>query len=207
MGWGGSRANSRITDLNFLRVAFSLFKNQLGRTPWVTDLQRREIQDNWLIFKDYVLQTREQSISMKQSQAKVQEPAWMNSEILTKSKHKKEWFKRWKQGQIHQEEYRGTVQAWRDEVGKATAQLTWNLVKDVQGNKKVFYRSISSKRKTRKYVIPLLNWVRNLVIKHKEKTLSLPQSFLVRSDFRFFMRPVHETCVKVWSKKTLRGGG
>lgn len=74
--------------------------------------------------------------------------------------------------------------------------LKSNLVKDVKVNKKAFYRSITSKRKTRKNVIPLLSWVRNLVIKHKEKTyiftVSLPQSFLVRSDFRILrsMRPV-----------------
>lgn len=47
--------------------------------------------------------------------------------------------------------------------------LKLNLVKDVKVNKKAFYRSTTSKRKTRKNVIPLLSWVRNLVIKHKEK--------------------------------------
>lgn len=110
----------------------------------------------------------------------------MNSELLTKPKYKEEQYKMWKQGQVHQEEYRGTMQVYRDEAGKAIAHLKLNLVEDMKNNKKAFYRSITSKMKTRKNVILLLNWMRNLMIKHKEKTyiftISLPQSFLVRSD-------------------------
>lgn len=50
-------------------------------------------------------------------------------------------YKRWKQGQIRN--------------AKANPEL--NLVRDMQGNKKGFYKYISSTRKTRKNVVPLLN--------------------------------------------------
>lgn len=50
-------------------------------------------------------------------------------------------YKRWKQGQVRN--------------AKANPEL--NLVRDMQGNKKGFYKYISSTRKTRKNVVPLLN--------------------------------------------------
>lgn len=62
-----------------------------------------------------------------------------------------------------QEEYRATVRACRDSIRKAKADLEFNLVRDVRGNKKGFYRYINSKRKVRGYVGPLLNGAGELV--------------------------------------------
>lgn len=43
------------------------------------------------------------------SQAKETEPAWKNKELLTKLKHKKEAYERWKHSHVTQEKYRDTV--------------------------------------------------------------------------------------------------
>lgn len=45
----------------------------------------------------------------------------MNKEHLTKFRHKKKAYKKWKQGQMLQEEYVDTVQVCRDGVRKAKA--------------------------------------------------------------------------------------
>lgn len=48
--------------------------------------------------------------------------AWVNKELLTKLKHKEEAYKRWKQGQVTQEEYRDIVQGYRDEARKSVVR-------------------------------------------------------------------------------------
>lgn len=67
-----------------------------------------------------------------------------------------------------QEEYRDTVPACMDGFRKAKAHLKLNLVKDMKGNKKGFYKYIG-KRKTRENMALLLNGTRNLVQKDMEK--------------------------------------
>lgn len=57
-------------------------------------------------------------------------------------------YKRWKQGQVTQEEYGNVVWAYTNVVRKARAQTELNLVRDMSSNKKDFYTYSSSKRKT-----------------------------------------------------------
>lgn len=56
---------------------------------------------------------------------------------------------RWKPGQMTEEEYRKAFWLCRDVVRESKAHLELNLVRDVNGNKEVFYR-YNSKRKLRK---------------------------------------------------------
>ncbi|GAB0176214.1 hypothetical protein GRJ2_000086600 [Grus japonensis] len=93
----------------------------------------------------------------------------MNKELLDKLKHKKEAYRGWNQRQVAWEEYRETVQAARDQVGKAKALIEFNLARDVKGNKKSFYRYISDKRKTRENVGPLWKETGDLVTWDMEK--------------------------------------
>ena len=79
----------------------------------------------------------------------------MTKELLDKLKHKKEAYRGWKQGQVAREEYREIVQAARDQVRKAKAPIELNMARDVEGNKKSFYRYVGDKRKTRENVGPL----------------------------------------------------
>jgi len=71
----------------------------------------------------------------------------MNKECLDKLKHKKEAYRAWKHGQVAWEEYRGIVQAARDQVRKAKVLIELNLAMDIKGNTKSFYRYIGDKRK------------------------------------------------------------
>lgn len=48
--------------------------------------------------------------------------AWVNKELLTKLKHKEKAYKRWRQRQVIQEEYRDIVQGYRGEARKSVAR-------------------------------------------------------------------------------------
>ncbi|GAB0209695.1 mitochondrial enolase superfamily member 1 [Grus japonensis] len=81
----------------------------------------------------------------------------MSKELLEKLKGKKEVYRMWKKGVATWEEYRNVVRVCRDATRKAKAHLELNLAGDVKDNKKGFFKYISSKRKTRENVGPLLN--------------------------------------------------
>ena len=76
-------------------------------------------------------------------------PAWTNTELLAKRKHKKEACRGWKPGQVMWEEYRDITQACRNEVKKAKAQMELNEARNVKGNKKGFCKQTGDKRKYR----------------------------------------------------------
>ena len=65
--------------MDFRRAAFSLFSDLLERTSWEAVLERREVQDSLLIFKDHVLQAQafehldEQEIKQRQQEACIDE--------------------------------------------------------------------------------------------------------------------------------------
>jgi len=61
------------------------------------------------------------------------------------------------------------VRACRDATRKAKGHLEFNLARDVKNNKKGFFNYISSKRKARDNVGPLLNEVSVLVTEDAEK--------------------------------------
>ncbi|GAB0206062.1 mitochondrial enolase superfamily member 1 [Grus japonensis] len=75
----------------------------------------------------------------------------------------------WKEGIATWEEYRDVVREWRDTTRKVKAHLELKLARDVKANKKGFFKYISSKRKTRENVGPLLNEVSALVTEDTEK--------------------------------------
>ncbi|KAM9608247.1 uncharacterized protein ACIBXB_000772 [Morphnus guianensis] len=149
------RAHSKLATLAFRRADFGLFRDLLGRVRCDKALEGRGAQESWLIFKGHLLQAQDQYSSTNRKSGKnARRPAWMNKQLLDKPKHKKEAYRGWKQGQVAREEYREIVQAVRDQVRKAKALIELNLARDVEGNKKSFYRYIGEKRKTRKNVGP-----------------------------------------------------
>lgn len=84
------KANSRMAILKFRRVDFGLFMGFLERIPWDTVLERREIQETWMIFKNYLLRDKEQSILIFRTTSKGgRKPAYTNKEFLTEVKYKK----------------------------------------------------------------------------------------------------------------------
>lgn len=70
----------------------------------------------------------------------------MNKKLLTEFSNKEEVYKRWKQGQVTQQEYRATVQSFMDRVTKAKAKVELNLSRNVEGNNKGFYKYVNSKK-------------------------------------------------------------
>lgn len=57
-------AGSRFTILGCRRADFGLIRPQLGRILWDMVLERREVWESWLTFKDHLSQAQEQSILM-----------------------------------------------------------------------------------------------------------------------------------------------
>ncbi|GAB0199653.1 lysine-specific histone demethylase 1A [Grus japonensis] len=139
------RAHSKLTTLGFRRADFGLFRHLLGRVPWDKALEGGGAQDSWLVFKDPLLQAQEQCIPTKRKSGRnAPRLAWMNKELLDKVKQKKEAYREWKQGQVVWEEYRGTVQAARDQVRRAKVLTELNVARDVKSNKKSFYSDTGS---------------------------------------------------------------
>ena len=65
----------------------------------------------------------------------------------------------------------------REKIRKAKAQLELNLAAGVKGNKKLFYKLINSKRRTRENLHSLLDETRNVTTEDKEKADVLNASF------------------------------
>lgn len=53
IGWGRSRAASKITAIDFRRDDFSLFGDVLGRLPWKKAPQGSGVQEIWLMCKNH----------------------------------------------------------------------------------------------------------------------------------------------------------
>ncbi|GAB0209397.1 mitochondrial enolase superfamily member 1 [Grus japonensis] len=203
---GRSRAISRITTLDFRRGNFGLFRDLLGRIPWVRALEGKGAQESWSIFKHHFLQAQDWCIlKSKKSSKGSRRPAWMSKELLEKLKGKKEVYRMWKKGLATWEEYRNVVRICRDATRKAKAHLELNLAMDVKDNKKGFFKYISSKRKTRENVGPLLNEVGALVMEDTEKVELLNAFFA--SVFTAKAGPQEtqtlEVGGKVWRKEDL----
>ncbi|GAB0205877.1 mitochondrial enolase superfamily member 1 [Grus japonensis] len=91
---GRSRAVSRITTLDFRRANFGLFKDLLGRIPWVKVLEGGGVQESWSVFKHHFLRAQDQCIPKNRKTSKGgRRPAWMSKELLEKLKGKKEVYK------------------------------------------------------------------------------------------------------------------
>ncbi|GAB0183119.1 mitochondrial enolase superfamily member 1 [Grus japonensis] len=101
----------------------------------------------------------------------------MNKELLGNVRQKKEAYRRWKQGQVTWEEYRGTVRAAWEQVRKAKALIEISLARDVKDNKKSFYRYVNDKRRTRENVGPPRNEAGELVTQDMEKAEVLNDFF------------------------------
>lgn len=136
----------------------------------------------------------------KQSGRKI---AWMSKELLTEIRDKKhDVYKRWKVGQVTQEEHRDTVQLCRDGVRKAKAHLDLNLATATKCNKKGVYNYINSKRKARKRYMSTEEWGRRSVSneRHRKGSATLCLYLSLRGKTGLWESEVFETRGNVWSK-------
>lgn len=77
---------------------------------------------------------------MNPNTEEVRRPAWMNTELLDKLKHKTEAYGRWKQGQAALEEYTEVVQAARDQVRTAKVLIESNVFRKPRTKRKASIR-------------------------------------------------------------------
>ncbi|GAB0206598.1 mitochondrial enolase superfamily member 1 [Grus japonensis] len=96
-------------------------------------------------------------------------PPWLNRELLSLLKTKREAYQRWKIVRIPVENYKGIARACRDAVRKARAQLELKLARDVKNYKKGFFRYVNNKQKQKENIGPLLNRRDELVTNSAEK--------------------------------------
>lgn len=54
-----TRERSKLPVLDFRKTDFGLFRDLLGRLPWVKALEEREAQESQLVLKDHFLQSQE----------------------------------------------------------------------------------------------------------------------------------------------------
>jgi len=92
----------------------------------------------------------------------------LNKELPAELRWKRKVHGMWKVGQATWEKYRNVVRACRDATRKAKAHLELKVARDVKNNKKGFFNYISSKRKARDNMGPLLNEVGVLVVENAE---------------------------------------
>jgi len=160
----GSRAISKIKTLDFRRANFGLFKELLGGILWVRALEGRGVQESWSLFKHHFLHAQDPCIPLSKKSSKGgRRPTRMSKELLVKLRRKRKVYGMWKERQTTWEEYRNVVRACRNARRKAKVHLQLNLARDVKDNEKGFFKYISSKRKTRENVGPLLDKVAALV--------------------------------------------
>ncbi|PKU49555.1 hypothetical protein llap_108 [Limosa lapponica baueri] len=140
-------------------------------------MKGRGAQENWLVFKDHLLQVQEQCIPRKKLGKKARRLAWMNKLLLDKLKSKKEAYREWKQGEVDWEEYRETVRVARNQMRQAKASIELDLARDIKDNKKNFYKYVRDKGKTREDVGPLQKKTGDLVTQDVEKAEVLNDFF------------------------------
>uniref|UniRef100_A0A8C3XX76 Structural maintenance of chromosomes flexible hinge domain containing 1 n=1 Tax=Chelydra serpentina TaxID=8475 RepID=A0A8C3XX76_CHESE len=171
-------ATSRNTGIRSIQIKLLFDETQGKPAVAVIDNGRGMTSkqlNNWAVYRLSKF-TRQGDFERKKSKYG-RRPAWLNSEILARLKHKKAAYKKWKIGQMTREEYKNIVQACRSEIRKAKSHLELQLAGDVRSNKKGFFRYVSNKKKVKERVGPLLNEGGNLVTEDVEKASVLNAFF------------------------------
>ncbi|KAK4822673.1 hypothetical protein QYF61_019040 [Mycteria americana] len=96
-------------------------------------------------------------------------PAWLTRELCLELRKKRRVYDLWKKGQVSQEDYKGVVRLCREKIRRDKAELELNLAAAVKDNKKHFFKYISSERRAKENLQPLVDGGGNPVIKDKEK--------------------------------------
>ncbi|KFP65777.1 hypothetical protein N322_00654, partial [Cariama cristata] len=173
-----SQAKSKVRMLNFRKTNYQLFKDLVNRTPWETALRDKGAEQSWQIFKEIFYREQEVAIPRRKKLGKQgKRLAWLSRDLLAKLKAKKEMHRQWRQGQVSWEEYREAARLCRDGVRKAKARLEMNLAREVENNKKGFYRYVNQKRKIKENVPPFMSRAGELVVTDEEKAEVLSSFF------------------------------
>ncbi|KAK4818945.1 hypothetical protein QYF61_022210 [Mycteria americana] len=164
------RGVSKTATLDFQRADFGLFGRLVERVPWEAALMGKGVQEGWTFFKEEVLKAQEQAVPRcRKTSWRGRRPAWLNSELWLELRKKRRVYDLWKKGQTTQEDYKGVARLCRGKIRRAKAELELNLAAAVKDNKKHFFKYISSKRRVKENLQPLVDEGGNTVIKDEEK--------------------------------------
>ncbi|KAK4822159.1 hypothetical protein QYF61_010420 [Mycteria americana] len=159
-----ARGVSKTATLDFRRADFGLFRRLVERVPWEAALMGKGVQEGWTFFKEEVLKAQERAVPRcrKMSQ-RGRRPAWLTRELWLELRRKR------RKGQATQEDYKGVARLCREKTRRAKAELELNLAAAVKDNKKYFFKYISSKRRAKENLQPLVDGGGNTVTKDEEK--------------------------------------
>ncbi|KAK4820612.1 LOW QUALITY PROTEIN: hypothetical protein QYF61_001918 [Mycteria americana] len=166
----GARLDLLFTNREGLRADFGLFRRLVNRVPLEAALKGKGVQEGWTFFKEEVLKAQEQAVPRcRKTSQRGRRPAWLTRELWLELRKKRRVYDLWKKGQATQEDYKGVARLCREKIRRAKAELELNLATAVKDNKKYFFKYISSKRRAKENLQPLLDWGGNTVTKDEEK--------------------------------------
>ncbi|KAK4830415.1 hypothetical protein QYF61_010946 [Mycteria americana] len=117
-----------------------------------------------------VIKAQEQAVPRCQKTSRRgRRPAWLTRELWLELRKKRRVYDLWKKGQATQEDYKGVARLCRKKIRRAKAELELNLAAPVKDNKKHFFKYISSKRRAKENLQPLVDRGGNTVTKDEEK--------------------------------------
>ncbi|KAK4828821.1 hypothetical protein QYF61_000878 [Mycteria americana] len=165
-----ARGVSKTATLDFRRADFGLFRRLVERVPWEAALMGKGVQEGWTFFKEEVLKAQEWAVPRCRKTSRWgRRPAWLTRELWLELRRKRRVYDLWKKGQATQEDYKGVARLRGEKMRRAKAELELNLAAAVKDNKKHFFKYISSKRRAKENLQPLVDRGGNTVTKDEEK--------------------------------------
>ncbi|KAK4826301.1 hypothetical protein QYF61_007148 [Mycteria americana] len=165
-----ARGVSKTATLDFRRADFGLFRRLVKRVPWEAALKGKGVQEGWTFFKEEVLKAQERAVSRCRKMSRQgRRPAWLTRELWLELRKKRRVYDLWKKGQATQEDYKGVARLCREKIRRAKTELELNLAAGVKDNKKHFFKYISSKRRAKENLQPLVDGGGKTVTKDEEK--------------------------------------
>ncbi|KAK4830538.1 hypothetical protein QYF61_011676 [Mycteria americana] len=165
-----ARGVGKTATLEFRRADFGLFRRLVDRVPWEAALMGKGVQEGWTFFKEEVLKAQERAVPRCQKTSRRgRRPAWLTRELWLELRRKRRVYDLWKKGRATQEDYRGVARLCREKTRRAKAELELSLAAAIKDNKKHFFKYISSKRRAKENLQPLVDVGGNTVTKDEEK--------------------------------------
>ncbi|KAK4821278.1 hypothetical protein QYF61_017642 [Mycteria americana] len=165
-----ARGVGKTATLDFRRADFSLFRRLVERVPWQAALRGKGVQEGWTFFKEEVLKAQERAVPRcRKTSRRGRRPAWLTRELWLELRRKRRVYDLWKKGRATQEDYKGVARLCREKTRRAKAELELSLAAAIKDNKKQFFKYISSKRRAKENLQPLVDVGGNTVTKDEEK--------------------------------------
>ncbi|KAK4831172.1 hypothetical protein QYF61_015642 [Mycteria americana] len=190
-----ARGFSKTATLDFRRADFGLFRSLVERVPWEAALMGKGVQEGWAFFKEEALKAQERAVPRcRKTSWRGRRPAWLTRELWLELRRKRRVYDLWKKGRATQEDYKGVARLCREKIRRAKAELELNMAAAVKDNKKHFFKYISSKRRAKENLQPLVDGGGNTVTKDEEKAEVLnaffASVFISRADCSMGTQPL-----------------